>query len=155
MSAQTVLSAKEYRKLSCKDSKSPAISIKNVRSGRLAAKRSVGSGTDPRSLLERQFMLWWNGLNGPNLVSNLSFHPTRKFRFDFAHCQTKTAIEIEGGSWVRGAHNRGKHFASDCEKYNAATMLGWRVFRLTAEMITVPALESLIAFIQEPGQFVK
>lgn len=79
----------------------------------------------------------------------------RRWRFDFAHLDSRVAIEIEGGTWTNGAHSRGKHFAEDCEKYNAAVRSGWRVFRLTGEMITVPMLEQLRSFIltaeaQEP-----
>lgn len=63
------------------------------------------------------------------------FHPTRMWRFDFAWPDLKIAAECEGGVWVNGAHNRGAHFTSDCEKYNAATELGWRVFRFTGDQV--------------------
>ena len=45
------------------------------------------------------------------------------------------AVEVEGGTWINGRHNRGKGFAEDCEKYNQAALLGWRVFRLTIDML--------------------
>ena len=61
------------------------------------------------------------------------FARPRKWRFDFAWPRKKIACEIEGGSWVGGAHNRGKHFQSDCEKYNAAVLLGWSVLRYTTD----------------------
>jgi very-short-patch-repair endonuclease len=57
------------------------------------------------------------------------FHGTRRWRFDFAWPAYKIAVEIEGGVWARGRHNRGKGFVQDCEKYNHAAALGWRVFR--------------------------
>jgi len=41
------------------------------------------------------------------------------------------AIEIEGGIWSRGRHTRGKGYHQDCEKYNEATILGWRILRFT------------------------
>lgn len=65
------------------------------------------------------------------------FHPTRRWRFDFAypHRQPKLAIEVEGGTWVRGRHTRGRGFEQDCEKYNAAASLGWLVFRFTGDMV--------------------
>ena len=62
-------------------------------------------------------------------IAEYRFHPTRKWRFDYAWPTKKVAVEIEGGIWIGGAHVRGKHFLSDCEKYNAAGLLGWRVFR--------------------------
>jgi hypothetical protein len=63
------------------------------------------------------------------------FHPTRKWRFDLAVPARKVAFEREGGTWVRGAHNRGKHYESDCTKYNSAAILGWLVIRGTVDMI--------------------
>ena len=69
------------------------------------------------------------------LKGEVRFHPSRKWRFDFAHPATQVAIEIEGGAWVRGRHTRPQGFIKDCEKYNAAAALGWTVFRLTGDMI--------------------
>lgn len=63
------------------------------------------------------------------------FAKPRRWRFDFAWPERSLAVEIEGGIWVNGAHTRGKHFESDCRKYNEATSRGWRVFRFTAEMV--------------------
>lgn len=58
------------------------------------------------------------------------------FRFDFAYPQRMLAIEVEGGSWVGGAHSRGKVFERDCVKYNYAVLQGWRILRFTTDMIT-------------------
>ena len=63
------------------------------------------------------------------------FHPKRRWRFDFAWPKMKLAVEVEGGTWSGGRHTRGGGFAKDCEKYNAAVMLGWRVLRFTSGMI--------------------
>ena len=63
------------------------------------------------------------------------FDPKRRYRFDFAWMPEKVAAECEGGTWVRGAHSRGKHYESDCEKYNLAALLGWRVLRFTTDMV--------------------
>jgi hypothetical protein len=63
------------------------------------------------------------------------FYSARRWRFDFADPWHLIAIECEGGSWVSGAHGRGAHFESDCDKYNAAVLAGWRVLRFTKAMI--------------------
>ncbi len=63
------------------------------------------------------------------------FHPERRWRFDFCIPEKKIAIEIEGGTWASGRHTRGSGFAADCEKYNEAAALGWRVFRFTPDMV--------------------
>jgi very-short-patch-repair endonuclease len=55
------------------------------------------------------------------------FHPTRKWRFDFAIPQYQVAIEFQGGIFTKGGHTRGFQYAKDCEKMRAAVLLGWRV----------------------------
>lgn len=72
---------------------------------------------------------------GINMQAEVRFHPTRKWRFDFADGATGIAVEIEGGSWSGGRHTRGSGFRDDCEKYNAASEYGWRVFRYTTDMV--------------------
>lgn len=67
-------------------------------------------------------------------VQEYQFHPTRKWRFDYAFPPYKVAVEIEGGVWIRGRHTRGKGYTEDIKKYNAAVVLGWRVIRMTPEM---------------------
>jgi len=63
------------------------------------------------------------------------FHPERKWQFDFALPERKIALEVEGGIWSSGRHTRGGGFDADCEKYNAAAMMGWRVLRITSVML--------------------
>ncbi len=64
------------------------------------------------------------------------FHPTRKWRFDFAWPEKKIAVEIEGGVWMpRGAHTGGVGVTRDIEKNNAAVELGWRLFRFVPAMV--------------------
>jgi very-short-patch-repair endonuclease len=63
------------------------------------------------------------------------FHPTRKFRFDFAFPDAKLAVEIEGGIWRGGRHCRGTGFENDCIKYSEAAILGWRIIRATTEQV--------------------
>ncbi len=66
-------------------------------------------------------------------VREYKFHPERKWRFDYAFPSVKIALEYEGGIWVNGGHNRGLIYSGNCEKYNAATMLGWQVYRITCQ----------------------
>jgi very-short-patch-repair endonuclease len=59
----------------------------------------------------------------------------RKWEYDFSHCIYKIIVEIEGGIWTGGRHVSGAGFQKDCEKYNAATLRGYRLFRFTPEMV--------------------
>jgi very-short-patch-repair endonuclease len=68
-------------------------------------------------------------------IAEYRFHETRKWRFDFAYPERQIAIEVEGGTWQNGRHNRAKGYESDCEKYNTAALRGWTVLRFTGDMI--------------------
>ena len=59
------------------------------------------------------------------------FARPRKWRADFAFPGDKLLIEFEGGVFVKGRHTRGAGFVADCEKYNAAAVLGFTVLRFT------------------------
>jgi len=71
----------------------------------------------------------------PEPAAEYRFHPTRRWRFDYAYPDAKVAVELEGGTWVNGRHTRGGGFEKDAEKYNAAVLLGWRVLRFTRGML--------------------
>ena len=66
-------------------------------------------------------------------VKEFKFHPVMKWRFDYAVPEHKIALEVEGGVWTGGRHTSPKGFLGDIEKYNTATLMGWRVFRTTPD----------------------
>jgi very-short-patch-repair endonuclease len=62
----------------------------------------------------------------------------RRNRTDFVYRVGVTpplAIEVEGGMFVMGRHNRPAGFEADCEKYNEIALLGFRVLRFTGDMV--------------------
>lgn len=68
----------------------------------------------------------------------------RKWRADF-FVYPDLLVEIEGatyygknkdGSMRLGRHQTAKGFSADCEKYNAATLLGYRLLRYTPDMVS-------------------
>lgn len=63
------------------------------------------------------------------------FLPPRRWLFDFAWPDLMVAVEVEGGTYVRGRHSRPGGFELDCLKYGAAVIAGWRVLRLTGHMV--------------------
>lgn len=63
------------------------------------------------------------------------FCPARKWQSDFAWPDLKVMVEVEGGTYIRGRHTRPEGYRRDCEKYNVAAILGWKVLRFTSEMV--------------------
>ena len=62
-------------------------------------------------------LLWHIKAAGlPEPATELLFHPKRKWRFDFAWPMKMVALEVEGGVWIRGRHNRPQGFLRDIEK---------------------------------------
>jgi len=67
----------------------------------------------------------------------------RQWRFDFAWPNLKVAVEIEGlvvrkiggETVVQGRHANIAGFREDCEKYNAAALLGWTVLRFEQSQV--------------------
>ena len=88
------------------------------------------------SKLETLFYLILVSEDLPEPEREFRFHPTRKWRFDFAWPEYKVACEVEGGTWIGGRHTRGLGFQKDCTKYNEAALMGWLVLRVTEAHIS-------------------
>lgn len=82
-------------------------------------------------------------MRGPKLEEEFKFHPVRKWRADFVHHDSMTLIEVEGGVWSDGRHNRGSGFVKDCEKYLEAALLGYKVIRLVDNQLTAETLDRI------------
>ena len=86
----------------------------------------------------------------PEPVEEYVFAPPRKWRFDYLF--DDVALEIEGGVWIRGRHNRSVGFLGDLEKYNAAAILGYIVLRVTPEMVKSGEAFALVKRALESGE---
>lgn len=105
-----------------------------------AAKRPERAKTDA-------FCLICKSMFKVEVVREYRFHPTRMWRFDYAILEPhKISIEVEGGIWgaAGSRHTHPAGFKADIEKYNQATLLGWRVFRALPEQIIKTALLDLL-----------
>jgi very-short-patch-repair endonuclease len=82
--------------------------------------------------------------NKIEVVREYKFHPTRKWRADFAIPEKMILIEIEGGVWIKSRHTTGAGYTADCEKYNEATLCGWHIFRFTPDIVKSGAAIGMI-----------
>jgi very-short-patch-repair endonuclease len=88
------------------------------------------------SYLEEHFLDAWNSrvprsLRLTNKQRQFTFHPTRRWRLDFAWPSVKLAVEINGSSgFARGGHaGTASQRRNELEKLNEAQRLGWRVIQ--------------------------
>ena len=82
-------------------------------------------------------------MGGPVPETEYPFRKGRKWRFDFCWPDTRIALEVEGFG-----HSYWNRYHSDVEKYNAATLDGWKVLRLTFLMIKHEDLTLLDALME-------
>lgn len=80
----------------------------------------------------------------PMPVTEHVFHPTRKWRMDFAWLDEKVYLECDGAIWTMGRHTRGSGWFRDTEKINSAAALGWRLMRASpATLCTAETIDLL------------
>jgi hypothetical protein len=72
---------------------------------------------------------------GLDFVSEFKFHPQRKWRLDFYLLEGNWGIEIEGGAWIQGRHNRAEGYLADLEKYNECTIAGIKLLRFDTQSV--------------------
>lgn len=92
------------------------------------------------------------GGTGEGVRRRLLLAGLRDWRFDFAWTAALVALEMDGGGFVGGGHNRGSGMRSDCEKLSTAVSFGWRVLRVTPDHVkNGRALRWLIATLALAG----
>lgn len=95
------------------------------------------------------------GIPEPQL--EFRFHPERKWRFDFGwefkqidpHKHenaewVRVALEVQGGIWIYGGHNRGSGLRKEHEKRNEAAALGWRILYCQPNDLCTVEMASMI-----------
>lgn len=113
-------------------------------------KRSTSTAGKEPSHLEALFAQHLLAYKAPAAHREYRFHPERAWRMDFAWPEHRVAVEIEGGVWGLGRHNRPRGFIADTEKYNAAAKLGWTVLRFTAQTIrSGEAIEQTVGLLRD------
>jgi hypothetical protein len=84
-----------------------------------------------------------HGLPAPEFEHQ--FAKPRRWRFDACWPAQMVALEVEGGAWVGGRHNRGGGYLQDMVKYNRAVILGWRLLRCTPQQVNSGEVFALLA----------
>ena len=87
------------------------------------------------SSLENQFAYHLQMMQlDPEWEREYRFHPERKWRLDFAWPHLKIGVEIQGGIYKgKGGHTSINGFQRDCDKLNAAQLLGWKIYKFTGQ----------------------
>lgn len=108
------------------------------------------AGNNRSSDLEAELLLHLTCvLSDEKWVREYRFHVERKWRFDFAELETFVAVEVEGLSKHKSRHTSWTGFRNDCEKYNAAAIMGWCVLRFTdVEIFSGEAISTIEEAIQ-------
>lgn len=74
---------------------------------------------------------WAHLHNLPNPEFEVQFNPERKWRIDIAFIRSqpfhKVALEVQGGIFINGGHNRGAQIVKEWEKYHSAQFWGWQI----------------------------
>jgi very-short-patch-repair endonuclease len=114
----------------------------------------MGKQRKPSPLEHLFWTLWHNEVpdSVPAPVREYKFDPGRNWRLDFAWPGIKFAVEIHGGQWTRGRHQRGAGFAQDLEKMNAAQIAGWVVLQFTTdhmEKMPIQVVENVAEMVHE------
>lgn len=89
-------------------------------------KKKKGNGSKAKDEMEMMLKL-----AGYEYVKEMKFHPTRKWRFDFAIESLKIGIEYNGIMSEKSRHTTITGYSKDLEKINEAQKLGWKVFQYT------------------------
>jgi len=72
-------------------------------------------------------LLWFQITRGtalPPPVRQFRFNPARRSKADFAWVPDRLIVEVDGGTWVRGRHNRGAGYTADRERDNWCCLHG-------------------------------
>lgn len=94
--------------------------------------------------LRAEFARWCQAHGIPAPTPEHQFAPPRRWRMDWAWLEQRVYLEMQGGIWTNGGHNRGSGYVRDMEKFNAAAVAGWRLLLVVPEDLFTEATAQLI-----------
>jgi hypothetical protein len=71
----------------------------------------------------------------PEPTKEYKFHPTRRWKLDWAWPSIFLGVEIHGGVYAGGRHTNGQGFTNDREKMNEAALCGFLVIEITTQQL--------------------
>lgn len=87
------------------------------------------------SALEKQFLNQCIAIGLPEPEQQIQFIPGRRYKADFLFNDAMLVVEVDGGAYIRGRHNRAAGRSADCERDILAILNGYTVIRLTTNMV--------------------
>lgn len=100
---------------------------------------------------------FWRAHGLPPPEVEFAFHPTRKWRFDYAWADIVgigndpssmqirgLALEVQGGAFIGGRHVQGGALRKEHEKLNSAAILGWRILYVFPEDLLKTATANMV-----------
>jgi len=88
-----------------------------------------------RDELERLLIFQIKAAGLPTPQREARLIPGRRFRWDLHWPESQIAVEINGGTWIKGGHSTGKGIERDYEKSNLANLAGFHCFAFSAAMV--------------------
>jgi very-short-patch-repair endonuclease len=101
--------------------------------------RSRSSGEDALALMLTAY--------GVEFEREYRFAPPRRWRADFYLPGPRILVEVQGGIWINGRHNRAGGYEADLERFNAAQLHPnrYRVLQFTtAQCISGEAITTIM-----------
>ena len=89
----------------------------------------------PASELEKTLLFQVHNCHIPVPETEWKAVAGRKFRWDLAWPEFHLLVEIQGGTWGKGAHSTGSGLHRDYEKLNLATLAGFQCFMFDSDMV--------------------
>jgi hypothetical protein len=117
---------------SIKDIKKSKVAHLNIHLAKDVVFHDTLKKTSPQKDWLELNLQYWANEKSVELAPEYKFHEQRKWRFDWAFPALKIAVEYEGIFCKKSRHTSIKGYQGDIAKYNAATVAGWKVIRVTA-----------------------
>ena len=103
-------------------------------------KAKMQAANDGKQGRDRAFDAACKAFGLPPPIHEYRFAPPRKWRFDYCWPQADIALEVQGGLFINGRHNRGAALLKEHAKLNQAVILGWSVMFCTPTDIEIGAI---------------